>query len=108
MAHWFRLIFLGCLAFGEMGARKITPACQQLSIKVLLSRALQLRGYLDNWEQFEETVRKPSFVFSAVSCGTEVCVVCHCWWWEYTTPNYTGPQQSALLCAQQRPRLWQA
>lgn len=43
MAHSFRLIFLGCLAFGEMGAGKITPACQQLSIKALLNRAIALQ-----------------------------------------------------------------
>lgn len=43
MAHSFRLIFLGCLAFGEMGAGKITPACQRLSVKALLNRAIALQ-----------------------------------------------------------------
>lgn len=43
MAHLFRLIFLDCLAFGEMGARKIMPACQWLSLKALLNRVIGLQ-----------------------------------------------------------------
>lgn len=42
MAHLFRIIFLVCLAFGELRAGKIMPACQWLFVKALLNRAIGL------------------------------------------------------------------
>lgn len=42
MAHLFGIIFLVCLAFGEMRAGKIMPACQWLSLKALLNIGIGL------------------------------------------------------------------